>query len=138
MIDIENDVFEMVLAAVETDFPEAEVSNIYTNQPAAFPSVTVVEADNAVLRRMRTDNIENAVSVMYEVNVFSNSAAGKKSEAKAIINLIDEAFLSHGFTRMMKSQIPNFADRKIYRIVARYSAVVGPGESGHFLIYQND
>ena len=139
MIDIENDVFEMIASAVETAFPNAKVHNAYTDQPAAFPCVTVAEADNTVLQRMRTDNIENAASVMYEVNVFSNNGANKKSEAKSIINLIDSTFLSHGFTRSMKMQVPNFADRKIYRIVARYKAVVGHGATnGTFLIYQND
>ena len=139
MIDVENDVFEMVASAVETAFPNAKVQNAYTDQPSSFPCVTVSEVDNTVLSRMRTDNIENAVYVMYEVNVFSNNGANKKSESKSIINLIDSTFLSHGFTRSMKTQVPNFADRKIYRIVARYKAVVGYGATnGTFLIYQND
>ena len=139
MIDIENDVFEMVASAVEEAFPDARVQNVSIEQPESFPCVTVTEADNSVLRRMRTVNIENAVSVMYEVNVFANNAAGKKSEAKQIANLIDGKFLEHGFTRTMKSQVPNFADRRIYRIVLRYAAVVGPGAAdGTFLIYHNE
>lgn len=136
MIDIENDVIEMITQAVCSEYPEADVSGEYTEMPASFPAVTVVEADNSVLQRMRTENIENAVSVMYQVNVYSNKAVARKGEAKRIANLIDEAFTSRGFTRIMKYPVPNIANSRIYRIVARYAAVVGPDGDNHWLIYQ--
>jgi len=136
LIDIENDVIEMVTKAVLEEYPEADVSGEYTELPASFPAVTVVEADNSILQRMRTENIENAAVVMYQVNVFSNKAAVRKEEAKAISNLIDEAFTSRGFTRIMRDQVPNLSNSRIYRIVARYAAVVGPDGDNHYLIYQ--
>lgn len=139
MIDIENDVFSVVAKAVLAQYPNAYVTGEYDDKPASFPAVTVVEADNAILERMRTVDIENAVSVMYEINVYSNRVTGRKSEAKEISNLIDSVMTERGFTRVMRSQVPNLADAKVYRIVARYRAVVGPTyDGGHFLIYQND
>lgn len=137
MIDIENDVFDAIANAVRAVYPNAYVTGEYDVAPASFPEVTIVEADNSVLDRMRTDVIENAASVMYEINIYSNRAATRKTEAKEISNLIDEAMTSRGFTRVMRSQVPNLADAKVYRIVARYRAVVGPNGDNKFLIYQN-
>ena len=77
---------------------------------------------------------KNAVSVMYEMNVYSNKASGKKAEAKAIVNAADEFFTSIGFTRTFREQIPNLKDATIYRIVCRYEAVIDK----NFVIYQSE
>ena len=137
MIDLENDIFTYVAAAVRTAHPEAEVISEYTEAPASFPCVTIVEADNRVLQYMRTVKIENAASVMYEANIYSNAVSGKKSQAKSIANTLDTAFESAGFTRTMREQIPNLRDSTIYRIVCRYEAVIGAEQSGKYLIYQS-
>ena len=134
MIDIENDVFDYVAKALRTAFPGITVISDFVEAPAKFPTVTLVEADNRILQRMRTDNIENAVSVMYEMNIYSNKAVGKKSEAKAIANAIDGLFNELGFTRTFREQIPNMKDATIYRIVCRYEAVV----DSNLTIYFNE
>lgn len=139
MIDIENDVFSVVATAVRTEYPNAYVTGEYDDSPASFPAVTIVEADNYIYKRMRSENIENAAEVVFEVNIYSDRVAGRKSEAKAIANLVDDTLTSRGFTRMMKTQAPNLANAKVYRIVARYKAIVGPTSDGNgFWIYQND
>lgn len=138
MIDIENDIIELVTQTVLTAYPNADVSGQFTEFPAKFPAVTVVEADNYVNRRMRTfDRVENADSVMYEINVYSAKSGTKKSEAKDIMNLIDNALLAKNFTRTMKSQIPNAADKNIYRIVARYTADVKETGREEYAIHQS-
>lgn len=124
MIDIENDVFTAVAAVLRAAFPNIYVVGEYVPAPPRFPAVSIVEADNRVVTRMRTRNIENAASVMYEVNIYSNKASGKKSEAKAIAATLDEKFAEIGFTRTMKEQVPNLNDATIYRIVCRYEAIV--------------
>ena len=62
---------------------------------------------------------------------FPNKATGKKSECKAIIKIIDNIMLSLGFDRPFLNPIPNQEDATIYRMKARYVAVVSkehPGE----------
>jgi hypothetical protein len=81
--------------------------------------------DNAT----RTDTIdsgsnENHANVMYEVNVYSNRATGKKSECKEIIALIDKEMLALGFSRATLTPVPNMNDSTIYRMVGRYRATV--------------
>lgn len=138
MIDIENDVFEVVADAVRAEYPDAYITGEYNDSPATFPAVTIFEGDNSIVDRMRTENIENAASVMYEINVYSNRVNGRKAEAKEISNLIDDVLTSRGFTRMTRTQVPNLANAKIFRIVSRYRAYVGPDGKGEFLIYQSD
>lgn len=134
MIDIENDIFDYVKKAVKSAHSGVDVSTEYLELPAKLPHVSVIEADNRVLTRMRTNNIENAASVMYEVNIYSNKAAVKKSEAKEIANTLDDAMSEIGFTRTFREQIPNMRDANIYRIVCRYEAEIDK----NFVIYQSE
>lgn len=138
MIDAENLVFSTVATALRSQFQGIFVSGEYVSAPASFPAVTLVEINNRVLERMRTLRIENAAIVTYELNVYSNKTRGKKAEAKSIVNAADAVFESMGFTRTMREQVPNLADSTIYRIVARYEAVITVNATGDdFTIYQN-
>lgn len=133
MIDIENDVFTTIATALRSSYPGIFVTGEYVLTPTNFPAVSIVEADNRVVESMRTLNIENAATVMYEVNVYSNKASGKKSEAKAIAATLDAEFAQIGFTRTMKNQVANLNDATIYRIICRYEAIVDKD----FWIYHN-
>lgn len=134
MIDLENDIFDYVAKALRSAHSGIDVKAEYVETPAKFPHVSIVEADNRVLQRMRTNTIENAASVMWNVNIYSNRAAGRKSEAKAIANTVDNAFAAIGFTRTFREQIPNLNDATIYRIVCRYEAVIDK----NYVIYFNE
>ena len=137
MIDLENDIFSYVAERLRASFSNISIYGEYVDKLRSLPAVTIVEADNTVLERMRTLNIENAVQVMYEANVYSNKANGRKTEAKAITNVMDKAFEEAGFTRTFRSQTPNLNDATIYRITCRYEAVIGPKDDETYLIYQN-
>ena len=137
MTNIENDVFTAVATAAREEFPDIYIVGEYLPIPASFPAVMLYEADNYVIREGSTIRIDDFVRVMYSVSVFSNKSSGKKSEAKAIADFIDEQMRSLGFTRTMRMQVPNLADATIYRLESRYEAVVGDGESdGTYMIYQ--
>ena len=138
MIDLENDIFTHVATAVRTAFPGTYVVGEFVDVPARFPAVTIVEADNRVVERMRTLNIENAARVMYEANIYSSKSAGKKTQAKEIANTVDTAFTECGLTRTFREQVPNLNDSTIYRIVCRYEGIIGlPGADGKYLVYHN-
>lgn len=127
MIDIENAVFTAVYNAVTSKFPDAEMCSEFVEQPEKFPLVSFVEADNYTHGGTRSlSKIENHADVMYECNVYTNKVGIKKSQAKEIASVIDETMAQLGFTRTLRSQIPNI-NRTIYRIVMRWTAVVGSG-----------
>ena len=125
MIDIEQDVYNVIAPVIREQYPKAFVTGEYVPAPVQFPAVSIVEMDNTALTATQDSaSLENDVSVMYEVNVYSNRITGKKAECKAIAALIDEQFMLLGFTRSFLNPIPNLNDATIYRMTGRYRAVV--------------
>jgi hypothetical protein len=121
MIDVESVVFQKCADAFRAAYPNGFIAGEYVSQPPKFPAVMVVEMDNNVDERaMDNGNVENAVNVMYQVDVFSNLNKGKKAQAKAIIALIDEVLSQHRFVRTFCNPIQNMNDATIYRMTARY------------------
>lgn len=137
MIDIENKVLSVVREAVLAQYPNASVYGEYVEVPESFPCVTVTEDTNYTYVYTRDDSpYEHHADVQYAVNVYSNKQDGAKLEARAILNVADIAMQSMKFWRTMSRQVPN-VDRTIYRVLARYHAVVGePAVSGNDLVYQ--
>lgn len=132
MIDIESFLFSRIAGVLRSSYEGIFVSGEYVDSPAKFPAVTIVESDNSVLQKMRTaaPNLENAVSLMYEVNIYTNTEGFKKSEAKDILETVDSEFSKLGFTRTMSNPISNLQDAKIFRIIARYEGIAYPEHSG--------
>lgn len=125
MINIENDVFDIVSKKVRSEYSDIYMSGEYVKSPPSFPAISLVEMDNTTLTTTQTScENENHASLMYEVNVYSNKVTGKKRECKAIISLIDNEMIALGFTRILLQPIPNMDDATIYRMTARYKAVV--------------
>lgn len=125
MIDIESEVFDIISKKVRIKHKSIFMTGEYVKSPPSFPCVSIIEVDNQIYRNTRTSSsIENHSQIMYEVNVYSNKTNGKKSEAKKILSVIDIEFRKLGFTRVMTSPVPNEQDATIYRIVARYRAIV--------------
>lgn len=125
MIDIETEVFSTVSEKVRSKFSKIYMTGEYVKSPPSFPCVSLIEVDNQIYRNTRTTEcIENHVQVMYEVNVYSNKKSGKKAECKSIIGFIDSEMQKLGFTRTMLNPVPNEEDATVYRMVARYRAIV--------------
>lgn len=125
MIDIEAQVFTRVSEDVRNEFPDSFLTGEYVKSPSEFPAVSLVEMDNLPYERSQTtESVENHATVTYEVNVYSNLIKGKKAECKKIIAIVDKAMASMGFVRIMLNPVPNMDDATIYRMTARYRAVV--------------
>ena len=125
MIDIENAVFNRVVMRVREVFPDIFMTGEYVKSPPFFPAVSMVEMDNSTrVETIDSGSNENHTNVMYEVNVYSNKTAGKKTECREILALIDEEMLAMGFSRSTMTPVPNEYDSTIYRMVVRYRATV--------------
>ena len=138
MIDVENLVVDTIKKALQASaYSSAYITSEYTDTPSSFPCVSVVEADNYTYRKTQDGDLkEHHANVMYEVNVFSNKTSGRKAEAKKIMEIVDTAFQNIKFTRTFKNSIPN-KDKTVHRIVARYEAVIGEGQTvGNDTVYQ--
>ena len=137
MIDIENKVLSVVRAAVLAQHPDAVVYGEYVDVPSSFPCVTVTEDTNYTYVYSKDEQVsEHHADVQYAVNVYSNKETGAKLEARAILKVADDAMQGMKFWRTMTRQVPN-VDRTIYRVIARYHAIVGePTQVGDDLVYQ--
>lgn len=124
MIDCENEIFNIVARAIKDVYPDIYISGEYVKSPPSFPAVALVEMDNTAYGRTQTNEVENHVELLYEVNIYSNKTSGKKSECKDIASLIDNEMSALGFSRTMLQPIPNMDDATIYRMTGRYRAVV--------------
>lgn len=130
MIDIEAEVFGIVSSDVRLKYPKVYMTGEYVKSPPSFPCVSLIETDNQVYRNTRDSVcIENHAQIQYEVNVYSNRTSGKKAECKEIISLIDSKMEKLGFTRTFMNPVPNEQDATIYRMIARYRAIVSKNKT---------
>ena len=130
MIDIENQVFQAVATAFRAAYPNGFIAGEYVAQPPKFPAVSVVEMDNSVYQRgVDSGAIENFANVMYQVDIYSNKASGKKAQCKAIAALIDEQFAALGLVRSFMNPVQNINDATVYRMTGRYRGVVDKNQT---------
>ncbi len=129
MIDIENYIVTKIEEAVTAEYPGADVLADYIEKMAAFPTVTVTQIQNETLRRMQDEEpTEHYARVTFEVNVYCNDRLGKKAGCKRILDLVDGVMFPMKFTRRPLRQLPAIDhSRTIYRMYARYTAVVDEG-----------
>lgn len=121
MIDCESKIFTPIAKKVRDEHSGAFVTGEYVRAPAKFPHVSIVEMDNYGSDYDTAESEQFAV-ITYEVNVYSNKSAGKKSEAKEIMNTIDKMMYGMNFKRLSLTPVPNLEDSTIYRLTARYRA----------------
>lgn len=137
MIDIENYVFNNISKELRNKFQNIFVKSEYVKNVSEFPCVFINEKTNAVLQETSDEIIENHVNLMYQVDIFSNLTSGKKAECKRILKIVDDEMVKMGFVRILCEPIENLEDATIYRITARYSAIVGREINGINQVYRN-
>ena len=80
MIDVESQIYTPIAEALRAQFPGILVSGEYVNAPTRFPYVSLVEQDNYTTEaHMDSGDTERFATLMYEGNVYSDKAGGKKS-----------------------------------------------------------
>lgn len=123
MIDVESLIFTPIAEALRAAFPKINVTGEYVKAPSSFPHVSLVEQDNyPTPEHMTNSDREQFATLMYEVNIYSDKAVGKKSQCKSILKVVDELMYQRNFTRIASSPVPNMENATIYRLVARYRA----------------
>lgn len=110
---------------VETQkYPNLTFSATYTNTPSQYPFVSIEQIENSNNQRASDCcNIENAVDVAFEINIYTKDTT-QKIQAKEIANDIDNFMLELGIDRTSCVPVPT-NDGVSYRINMRYNAVIG-------------
>lgn len=136
MIDIENYIINSLstgLQSIQGIFVKSE----YVKNITQFPCVLISEKTNTVYQKTSDETIENHANLMYQIDIFSNLVAGKKTQCKQIASIVDDIMSDMGFTRIMLEPIENIEDATIYRMVARYEAISSKSIDGINYIYRN-
>ena len=120
MIDCENEVYTRVAQVLRTTHSGINITGDYTNVPASFPHVSIIQSDNKTVKEF-TDE-EEMIRIVFDVDVYSNAKSGKKTEAKKIAKTICDVFFSMNFRRLHLMPIPNRDDPTIYRLTASFEA----------------
>lgn len=122
MRDCENQVFTQLKSKILEQYPTADVASEYVIAPSRFPHISIVMADTYTSSYYLSNKDEEDYTVcMFEINIYSNKASSKKSECKAIAELISKELYSMNFIRTAQTVVPNLENNSIYRIVARYT-----------------
>lgn len=126
MIETWNPVLERLLVRLESEGVSCSYST--EDNPVLtkyqFPHLSVVESDNYTYRRTITRRGEEHAVKMYTINVYSNSANGRRTEAENISAIVDSEMLAMGFTRISMIPMSNLHNATVYRIPARYTGAV--------------
>ena len=120
MIDVAPEINTRVANALRAAFPNIDVSDEYIKSPSRFPHVSVTEEDNIDVAQFTTDS-KQMVRLVFNVNVYSNKARGKKTEARKIMDVVDDVMHSMNALRTFMHPIPNKQNHTIYRLTAQYA-----------------
>ena len=121
------DVWNRVLSNIKSEETGTcnNVTSANSDSPPLFPCIMVDQIDNPDVAE-DLENSENAVESTIEIQAYSNKSL---TESRKIINIACDAMRQMGYRRRMgPKQVTNAGNSKIFRMVARFTRVVGSGE----------
>lgn len=123
MIDYWNRILTNIKIAESGTCPN--ISSTNSDRPPGFPALLVDQIDNPDTAE-DLENSENAVESTIEIQAYSNKSM---TESRKIINIACDAMRHMGYRRRMgPKQVANAENSKIFRMVARFSRIIGTGE----------
>ena len=124
--DIESMVYDTVSKAAKAAYPTLSTASWYGVTPPSFPFAYIVQTQDSDWGPSITSNHENeAYSITFEVDVYSDLESGKKAEAKAISNYIASVMKAMGFRQTLGGRPVDMTDasnRALARYLSRYEA----------------
>lgn len=120
MNDVENELFTVVATALRSSFSNIYVTGEAVDAPSKFPCVVFYEDDNYISQVDMDSSWDEKFAVLrYRVDIYSNKASGRKSEAKAIRAVIEPLLYRRNFTRFSSTPINDMGDN-IFHVVTTY------------------
>jgi len=127
MINIFNELYTLLVTALNLYNDKIKTDSVYTNQPSSYPFVSLEEIEDAVYESTSDScDIENHAEKHYEVNIYTQKP-NKKSTADGIANVVDDVFKQKNFVRITKNVLQS-NDETTYRIIIRYRGIVSKSE----------
>lgn len=125
MFEISREIYTQVANAVLADFPACRISNAFIYAPSQFPCIAMVLSDDGTIYETRdSSKIDKFRDVTYTVDVYSNKAEGKKTEAESIMQIVIDTLYPLNFNMVSCKPFSNINNASNYRITATFTARV--------------
>ena len=124
MIDIENIIIDKLTTALQDKYgSDFFVSSDIASIPSQVPAVAVEMVDNPTyMQTLDTNWRENHAQPLFQIDGYTNDVAGRKTQCKQILAVVDDVMQSLGLVRISgPTPTPN-TDK--YRMSARYRCIV--------------
>lgn len=123
MIEVESKVYSPIYLALREEYG---TGIFVTSEPVAIPNkplvVGIVQQDSYSSQRRQDNTLKEKFStVMFQVDVYSNKAPGKKSQCKEVMGFVDKLLFRMNFMRISLNPVP-MEETGYYRLTARYRA----------------
>ena len=123
MIDYANEIFNTLAELLFEAYPGIEVKGEYVETPANFPCVSIEETANTPQHLDSASTAKYAL-IRYRVQVFSNSPSGKRAEARAIFQTLDQYMQELNLMCKSMTTTPTVYHASIYQITATFEGTV--------------
>ena len=125
MFEIQRAIFTEFVTAIHEVDSSCRVGNKFVYTPATFPYVSIVLSGDGTTRNTRdSSHIDKFNDITATVDVFTNKAGGKKTEAEEIMGVISDKFFSLNFNLVSCKPSSNTSNAQIYRLTATFTATV--------------
>lgn len=125
MFEIQREIFTTVANAVLASYSTCRISNSFLYAPSQFPCVAMVFSDDGMTYKMRdSSHADNFRDITATVDVYSNKADGKKTEAESIMQIVIDTLSPLNFNMVSCKPYSNMNNASIYRITATFTATV--------------
>lgn len=119
------DIYTQVANTVLASYPTCTIRNSFVYAPDAFPFASIVMSGDGNTRNTRdSSHINKFNDITATVDVFTNKADGKKTEAEGIMGVISDKFYSLNFDLVSCKPSSNTSNAQIYRLTATFVATV--------------
>ena len=124
MINNANELFTRITTALKEYDSSVRTSSVYTNTPSSYPFVSIELINDDIYENgIDSGDVENFANLAYEINVYTDGNT-RMSNAWKLLGVADDLMKSIGFLRISATPMQD-QNETLYRIVARYEAVVG-------------
>lgn len=127
MIDKSDEVFNRVMDYVMDIMPTLTMENFTSevvDAPSVFPHIEIVQSESMTDTSGQTDELkENRANLTFDITVYSNLKAGKRSQCREIMEHIDSYMHRMNFSRQTITFLPNMMNHSYARLFAKYTVL---------------
>lgn len=125
MFKIERDIYTATANAILAAYPTCRITNSFVYAPPAFPCAAIVLSDDGTRYDTRDSSKQDKFrDITVTVDVFSNKADGKKTEAEAIMQIVIDTLFPLNFNMVSCKPNSNINNATNYKITATFIATI--------------